>query len=146
MARPLRSFVPGGYYHLTARGNNDGEIYLDDLDRTAFVRLLGRVSTRFLLDVLAWCLMTNHYHLIVRTASGEVSRALQYLNREHARRFNERHDRRGHLFEARFRATLLADESHLFNAIHYVLENPVRAGLAASPAAWPWAGAVGVAP
>jgi putative transposase len=70
---------------------------------------------------------------------------MQFLNSGYSRRFNARHDRRGHLFEARFRATTLVDEDHLANAVAYVLDNPVRAGLAASDGAWPWAGAVGVA-
>jgi|SRR5918996_3673892 REP element-mobilizing transposase RayT len=145
MPRPLRSFAPGGRYHLTARAN-DGILFVDDEDRRMFIRLLTRVAARFMLDVDAWCLMDNHYHLVVHARTGDVSGAMGYLNREYSRRFNERHGRRGHLFEARFRATTLVDEDHLTNAVAYVLENPIRAGLAASSDAWPWAGAVGVAP
>jgi REP element-mobilizing transposase RayT len=146
MPRTPRSFAPGGRYHLTARGNDDRAIFVDDVDRARFVSLLGRAASRFELDVLAWCLLTTHYHLIVELRRSDLSRALQYLNGEYARCYNERHGRTGHLFRSRFRATLLVDEDHFSNAIDYVRHNPVRAGLVAAPADWPWAGAVGAAP
>ena len=145
MARPLRNFEPGGYYHITARGNNGADIVLDDEDRAAFVRLLARTAVRFGIHVRAWCLMSNHYHLILEAPTGDVSRAVQYLNGVHARRFNRRHDRTGHLFRARFRATVLESERHLEAACAYVLLNPVRAGLVASTDDWRWADAVGSA-
>ncbi len=144
MTRPPRSFAPGGWYHLTARANNR-MLFVDDDDRTMFVRLLSRVADRFTLDIDAWCLMGNHYHLIVRTRTGDISGAMKYLNGEYARRFNERHGYRGHVFESRFRAAMLVDDDHLEHARQYVLQNPVRAGLVASPDDWPGAGAVGVA-
>jgi REP element-mobilizing transposase RayT len=143
MPRPLRSFEPGGYYHLTARGNNGREIVVDDHDRASFVALLRRTTGRFRLDVHAWCLLTNHYHLVVATQDGEVSKALHHLNGRYARYFNERHERTGHLFNGRFRATVLASEGHLEAACAYVLLNPVRAGLVAAAGDWRWAGAVG---
>jgi putative transposase len=90
MPRPLRSFEPGGFYHLTARGNNGRDIVVDDDDRAAFVKLLARTAVRFGMHVHAWCLMTNYHHLVIGTSTGEVSRALQYLNAAHARRFNKR--------------------------------------------------------
>jgi REP element-mobilizing transposase RayT len=142
MPRPPRSFVPGGWYHLTARANQRGVLFIDDADREMFVHLLSRVAVRFALDVDAWCLMSNNYHLVVRTQSGDVSRAMRYLNGEYARRFNERHGSSGHLFESRFRATTLVDETHLEEVRRYVLDNPVRAGLAPNRADWPWAGTV----
>lgn len=148
MSRPDRCFVPGGYYHLTARGNNGRPIFLDDEDRSTFVRLLGRIAVRFALDVHAWCLMTNHYHLVVATRTGEISPAMQYLNGEYARAFNERHGRTGHLFRARFRASEIAEDEHLERACLYVVLNPVRAGVVSRPQHWPWSGprgAVGVA-
>src|SRR5215203_1635969 len=98
MPRPPRSFEPGGFYHVTARGNNGRVIVTDDEDRTAFVTLLARIPVRFGINIHAWCLMTNHYHLVIETPSGQVSRAVQYLNSSHARRFNRRHGREGHSF------------------------------------------------
>ncbi len=145
MPYPLRSFTPGGVYQLTARGTNDEALLRCSLDGPDFVALLSRVASRFTLDVLAWCLMTTHYHLLVRTRSGDVSHAMQYLNREYARRFNLRHGRYGHLFLARFRTTVVSDDEHLWNTYAYVLDNPVRAGVAARSEDWPWCGAAPVA-
>jgi REP-associated tyrosine transposase len=143
MPRPPRSFEPGGFYHVTARGNDKRDIVVDDHDRRAFVVRLTRAAVRFEVHVHAWCLMTNHYHLVVESPTGEVSRAIQYLNGTDATYFNERHERTGHLFNGRFRATALEDGRHLEVACAYVLLNPVRAGLAAAPEDWRWAGAVG---
>jgi REP element-mobilizing transposase RayT len=130
---------------VTARGNDRRDIFVDDHDRTQFVNRLARTAVRFRIHVQAWCLMTNHYHLVIETPSGEVSRPIQYLNGSYASYFNERHDRTGHLFGGRFRATALEDERHLEAACAYVLLNPVRAGLTACPEEWRWAGAVGYA-
>jgi putative transposase len=140
MGRPLRWFEPGGSYHLTARGNDDGPIFLDDVDRDRFVRLLTEISRRFRLDVHVWCLMTNHYHLVVATRSGVVSRPVQLLNGGHARAFNQRHGRRGHVFLERFRASTIVDELHFDHTREYVLDNPIRAGIVARREDWPWAG------
>jgi REP element-mobilizing transposase RayT len=87
--------------------------------------------------------MTNHYHLVIESPDGRVSAAVQYLNGTYARRFNRRHGRDGHLFRARFRATVLEDQRHFESACAYVLVNPVRAGLVQTAEDWRWAGAVG---
>ena len=139
MPRPPRSFTPVGFYHLTSRGNDGREIVVDDFDRKMFVQLLSRMAMRFGINIRAWCLMTNHYHLVVETPRGEVSNALQQLNGAYARYFNERHGRSGHLFGGRYRATVIDSEEHLEEACRYVFLNPVRAGLASGDD-WPWAG------
>jgi REP element-mobilizing transposase RayT len=87
--------------------------------------------------------MTNHYHLVIDAPTGDVSRAIQYLNGTYAMYFNERHERTGHLFNGRFRTTILDSERHVEAACAYVRLNPVRAGLAATADDWRWAGAVG---
>ena len=143
MPRPPRSFEPGGFYHLTTRGNNGGDIVRDAHDCEAFVRVLSRAAARFPIDVRAWCLMTNHYHVVVEAKSGEVSPAMHYLSGTYARRFNERHCRTGHVFGARFRVTVLVGEDHFENACEYVIQNPVRAGIVTSSEEWPWSSAVG---
>jgi putative transposase len=143
MPRPVRSFARGGFYHVTSRGNDGCEIVVDDEDRADFVRLLARIAVRFRIRIHAWCLMTNHYHLVLETPGGQVSQALHYLNGIYARRFNERYGRSGHLFGGRFRATVLDSEEHFEAACRYALSNPVRAGLVASAGDWPWAGAPG---
>src|SRR5215208_3893414 len=140
MPRPLRSFDPGGFYHVTSRGNDRCAIVVDDDDRTAFVVRLARTAVRFRIHLRAWCLMTNHYHLVIETPGGEVSAAIQYLNSTYAAYFNERYERTGHLFGGRFRATVLEDDRHLEAACAYVLLNPVCAGLIARPEEWRWAG------
>jgi REP element-mobilizing transposase RayT len=148
MPRQPRSFRPGGFYHLTTRGNCGAPIAIDDWDRRMFVNLLARTAVRFGIHIRAWCLMTNHYHLVVEVPTGEVSRALQFLNGSYARHFNERHGRTGHVFGGRFRAALLESEEHFLSACCYVVLNPVRAGLVASAEEWRWAGssAVGCSP
>ena len=144
MPRQPRYFEPGGFYHVTARGNGGTEIVVDDWDRSMFVNVLARVATRFSIHIRAWCLMTNHYHLAIETPRGDLSSALQYLNGVYARHFNERHERTGHVFGGRYRATVIDGEEHLEAACRYILLNPVRAGLVALPEEWPWAGASGV--
>lgn len=128
---------------MTSRGNDGREIFRDDEDCAAFVALVARAAVRFRMNVHAWCRMTNHYHLIVESVTGQVSGAFHYLNGRYAQRFNDRHGRTGHLFGGRFHATLLEDERHFDAACAYVVLNPVRAGLVATTKEWRWAGAVG---
>ena len=87
---------------------------------------------------LAYCLMTNHYHLVLWLREPTLSRGMHRLNGVFARRFNARHGHVGHLFEARFTAARIESETHLLGALRYVVRNPVRAGICSDPAAWPW--------
>ena len=138
MTTPLRIEVPSGVYHLTARGNNREPIYLDDTDCRTFMSMLARVAEKYRWIVLAYCLMRNHYHLIVQIPFGGLSRGIDELNGGYARRTNRRHGRTGHLFGRRFHSTLIEGDTHLLEACRYVVLNPVRAGLCAEPEAWPW--------
>ena len=138
MPRPLRPQIPGASHHVTARGVDGCTIYRDDRDRLAFLERLEDVVTRFRWRLLAYCLMTNHYHLVVRTPWPTLSRGVQRLNGMHAQRFNTRHRRTGHLFGARFHSPRLETDAHLLLACRYVVRNPVRAGLCAAPAGWRW--------
>lgn len=140
MGRPLRSFEVGCYYHVWMRGNNRRDIYLDDADRRAFMRRLVRAVRRGRFRLHCWCLMTNHYHLVVEVRVLLLSPALQGLNSSYARAFNARHGRRDHLFGNRFGAKLIEDEEDLGRRIAYVLDNPVRAGLVGRYDQWPWSG------
>jgi putative transposase len=130
--RALRQPVPAGYYHVTARGI--GDLFHDDHDRTWFLTLLARARW----ECVAYCLMTNHYHLVLRVHDATLSPQMQRLNGLYAQSFNNRHDRRGHLFEGRFRLTCIQSEKHLAEACRYVVCNPVRAGLCAHPRDWAW--------
>jgi putative transposase len=140
MPRPLREFVPGGYYHLVTRGVNGRPVFLDDVDRRRFVALLALAARRSRWAVHAWCLMTNHYHLVIETTDGQVSSGVRTLNGRYAQFFNERYDRRGHLWGDRFRVTRVESDAHLERALLYVVENPLRAHLVGRVDDWPWCG------
>jgi putative transposase len=138
IARRPRIEVAGGYYHVFARGNERRAIYRDDNDRTSFLELLEEVVEGFVWTLFSYCLMTNHYHLVVRTAAPNLSAGMHRLNALAAQRFNRRHGRAGHLFQGRFKARLLQDGDRLLGAIRYVVRNPVRAGLCERPDQWRW--------
>lgn len=138
MARPLRLCFSGARYHVISRGNADEPIYLDDLDREMFIRELDRVVERYGWICHAYCLMTTHYHLVVETPRANLPAGMRQLNGNHASRFNERHDRHGHVFGSRYRAILIEDARYLLTVCRYVVLNPVRAGLCEMPEEWPW--------
>jgi putative transposase len=140
MARPLRITVPGGIYHVVARGNAKQLIYLDAGDRRSFLGVLRDVLDAFDWRCLTYCLMPNHYHLVVLTLRSNLSEGMKRVNGVYAQRFNRRHDRCGHLFQGRFGATLIESEAHMLEVIRYVALNPVRAGLATRPEDWEWTG------
>jgi putative transposase len=138
MARPLRICIPNGVYHVIARGNERAPIYRDDADRFRFLRTLARVVDRFGWHCHAYCLMGNHYHLVVETPRPNLPTGMQQLNGGYAQGFNERHHRCGHVFQARYRSILVEKDSHLLALCRYVVLNPVRAGLCPGPAAYYW--------
>lgn len=138
MARPLRLEHPGALWHVTARGNERGDVFRDDADRRELLAVLGRTATIYGWRLHAYVLMGNHYHLVVETPEPTLSRGMRDLNGVTTQRFNRRHGRAGHLFEGRFKAILVEREAHLLELLRYVVLNPVRAGLARSAAAWPW--------
>jgi len=138
MARPLRLEFPGALYHVTTRGNAREPIFLDDADRDLFLRCLGEVVLwqRWLCH--AYCLMTNHYHLLIETPEANLSRGMQRLNGRYSQRFNRQHQRVGHVLQGRFTSILVERESHLLELARYVVLNPVRAGMLDAPETYPW--------
>ncbi len=147
MARiPRSALPPAGVYHITSRGVARCEIFLDDSDRASFVALMRRAVNRWHWKCHAYCLMGNHYHLIIETQLERLSRGCHELNGAHAQRFNRRHRRVGHLFQDRFHARVIRDDEHLSNACAYVWDNPVRAGLCAEPHEWNWSGRLASGP
>ena len=138
MARPLRIHPPGGFHHVTARGNDRQAIFVDDADRSSFLALVAQTGDRFATELHAFCLMSNHVHLVVQDHSGELSKSLRHIKGVHAQRFNRRHGRVGHLFEGRFWNSLLGDDSYLATAVEYVHQNPVAAGIVERPGDYRW--------
>ena len=138
MPRKVREEVAGGVFHVYARGNGKADIYVDDGDRQAYLQLLAAVVARFRWSCLAYCLMPNHVHLLVRTAEPNLGRGMQQLHGRYAQGFNRRHDRVGHVFQGRYGARTVASDEHLATAVAYVATNPVAAGLVDEPDAWPW--------
>jgi REP element-mobilizing transposase RayT len=135
VVRPLRLLIPEGIYHVTSRGNARGTVFRDDLDRVAFLELLALVVDRFGWICHAYCLMGNHYHLLVQTPQPNLSSGMRQLNGVYAQRFNRRQRRVGHLFQARFGAKLVEKEASFLGTARYLVLNPVRAAIVERPAA-----------
>lgn len=142
-----RIYAPGTAWHMTARGIADEPIFFEDLDRLALLARLRKVTDRVNWQIVAWCLMDTHYHLVLFAgAEPQVSRGMLMLNSVYAREFNQRYARRGHLFGKRYSPTHVNDEPHLLAAVAYTLRNPVRAGLVTRVEDWPWSGNAKVEP
>jgi len=138
MARPLRIEFPGAVYHLTARGNARQNIFLDDEDRLRFLNVLERVVSRFHLALYAYCLMDNHYHLLLETREANLSRAMRQLNGVYTQGFNRRHGQVGHVLQGRFKAILVDRDAYLLELCRYVVLNPVRAKSTRKPDSYRW--------
>src|SRR4029450_4292678 len=144
MPRPPRIQVAGGTYHVTCRGNRRQAIFQDDDDRRRFLAVRDRVIRRYGWRLHAFCLMTNHFHLLVRTPQPNLSRGMQRLNSESAAYFNDRFGLVGHLFQQRFGSRLIETEEYFDEAQRYIAFNPVRAGLCQDPSEWPWSSSFGM--
>jgi REP element-mobilizing transposase RayT len=138
MARPLRLQFSGGVYHVTARGNDRQVIFVDDIDCSRFLDVLASVVARYRVRCHAYCLMGNHYHLLLETPEANLSLAMRQLNGVYTQRFNRRHERCGHALQGRFGAQLVDGDAYLHEVCRYIVLNPVRAGLVSHPRAWPW--------
>jgi REP element-mobilizing transposase RayT len=137
MARIARNVLPpSGIYHLTLRGVDGCDIHHDDLDRFRFLRFLKLATLKANWRLLAFCLMRNHFHLVVDGELESTSRGMHTLAFRHAQAFNTRHERRGHLFADRFYTRVVRDDEHLGAACAYVLQNAERVGIRD----WPWRG------
>lgn len=138
MARQLRLEFPGALYHVTSRGNAHQEIYLDDTDRNIFLKLLAREIYQQGWLCYAYCLMDNHYHLLLETPQANLSQGMRRLNGVYTQTFNHRHQQVGHLFQGRYKSILVDKESYLLELCRYVVLNPVRAGLVTDEKDWSW--------
>ena len=138
MTRPLRIEYAGAVYHITSRGNEKKSVYKDDQDRTNFLNTLQHVNKRYNWICHAYCLMDNHYHLLIETPDGNLSLGMRQLNGVYTQLFNRRHQRPGHLFQGRYKAILIQKDSHLLEVCRYVVLNPVRARMVERPEDWKW--------
>lgn len=126
-----------------AHGVEGQDIYLDDVDRARFMDDLRRIVRESGATILAYCLMGNHFHLGIQVGTIKLSSIMHRLMTAHAKAFNQRHDRKGHLFRARHEEVLCGDEKYLAALIRYIHRNPVKAGLVTRPEDWPWSSAAG---
>lgn len=138
MARPLRIEFAGALYHVTARGNAQEDIYRDDGDRQQFLSLLHNAVKRYDWYCHAYCLMGNHYHLLIETSAPTLSKGMKLLNGTYTQYFNRQHHRVGHVFQGRFKAILIQKEAYLLELARYIALNPVRARMVRSAKEWRW--------
>lgn len=138
MARPLRIEFPGALYHITSRGDGREDIYRGKADRRVFLELLAEVCERFNWWGHAYCLMTNHYHLLIETPDGNLSKSMRHLNGVYTQRFNDLHERCGHVFQGRYKAIIVQKDAYLKELSRYIVLNPVRANMVPGPEDWPY--------
>jgi REP element-mobilizing transposase RayT len=138
MARPLRLEFPGAIYHLTGRGNARQKVFFTDADRELFLNTLTGLVSRYHWICHAYCLMANHYHLLIETPKTNLSIGMRQLNGIYTQSFNRRHKRVGHLFQGRFKAILVERESHLLELCRYIVLNPARVKGSARASTWKW--------
>lgn len=138
MTRPLRIEFEGATYHVTSRGDRKEDIYKDDLDRIRFLEVLGDVVSIYNWVCHAYCLMGNHYHLVIETPDGNLSKGMRQLNGVHTQASNRRHQLVGHLYQGRYKAILVDQNPYLLELARYVVLNPVRAKMVGHPGDWRW--------
>ncbi len=138
MARPLRFEYPGAMYHVIVRGNRRDTIFEDDEDRTRFLSDLERVAARYGWTILAYCLMGNHYHLLVLVGDTGLKSGMRDLNSAYCQAFNRRRGLVGHVLQGRYKSPIVEEDRYLAVLVRYIVRNPVRANLCVHPAEWPW--------
>jgi len=138
MARAWRIEYEGALYHVLSRGNNRSDIVFEDSDRQLFLDSLEELAERFKIDILAYVLMDNHYHLLLRTQRGNLSKSMQWFGATYTKRINVKHNRSGHLFQGRFKNMLVENDAYLLQLSYYIHRNPLRAGLVKRLASYTW--------
>ena len=138
MARPLRIEFKGALHYILSRGNERRNIFFGDADYKVFLGVLEEMSERFEVDIFAYVLMSNHYHLLIRTNQGNLSKSMQWVGTTYTRRFNLQHFRSGHLFQGRFKSILVQNDAYLMQLSCYIHRNPLRAGLVNRLADYRW--------
>jgi len=138
MSRPLRIEFPEALYHITSRGDRREDIYDDESDRNAFLDIFAATIDRYNWVCYAYCLMSNHYHLLIQTPDGNLSKGMRQLNGVYTQSYNRRHKKIGHLFQGRFKGILVEEDAYLLELSRYIVLNPVKAGMVNQVGGWPW--------
>lgn len=139
--RQPRFTYPGAFHHCMNRGHNGEAILAGDECKQAFLDLLGEKATKYRMRLIAYCLLDNHYHLVLQNASGRMSDFFRNLNTQYAFHYRKHNGGKGYVFQSRFHSTIIADDDYLKMAIIYVLQNPLRAGMADGIDHYPWTSA-----
>ncbi|MBI1921545.1 MAG: transposase [Geobacter sp.] len=138
MARPLRIAYPGAFYHVTSRGNEQKDVFKSRKDREKFLEYLESATQRYGASIHAYCLMSNHYHLLLETPAANLSQIMQHINSAYTTYFNVKRKRAGHLFQGRYKAILVEADEYATELTRYIHLNPVRAKMAVRPEDYPW--------
>ncbi|MBN1282173.1 MAG: transposase [Proteobacteria bacterium] len=138
MARPLRIEYPGAWYHVMNRGAARCAVFTADKDRRSFLELLGDIREMWKVEIHAYCLMGNHYHLLIHTPECNLSRAMRHVDGVYTQFYNKAHGRDGQLFRGRFKSIVVDRDEYLLELVRYIHFNPVKDGLARSPSQYPW--------
>ena len=139
MGRLPRAVDDGLIYHALNRGNNRDDVFTDDGDREAFLEALGRTRSRYAFRLLGYCLMSNHFHLLLQPDAGQsISRVLQSLTEAHTWQYHRRHRSSGHVWQGRFRSPVIQDDEHLLVVLRYIEASPLRAAMVADPGDYRW--------
>ena len=138
MARQWRIEYPGALYHVLSRGNGRQDIFLSDKDRHLFLELVQEFSERFQIEVYAYVMMGNHYHLLFKTPKGNLSKGMQWFGTTYTRRFNLLNNQSGHLFQGRFKSIIVENDAYLLRLSCYIHRNPLRAGIVDRLAEFKW--------
>jgi putative transposase len=138
MTRPLRIQYPDAWYHVMNRGRHGESIYNDEQDYQAFIDLLKETGSMWNIRIAAYCLMTNHYHLLIQTPKGNLDRCMRHINGIYTQRYNRKHHMDGQLFRGRYKAILVDADNYLLEIVRYIHRNPVRAGIVKHPRDYRW--------
>lgn len=129
MSRPLRVEYPGAWYHVLNRGRRREEIFFDDGDRKIFFKAIEEATCLYKLEVHCYSLMSNHYHLLVRTPEGNLSRIMRHINGVYTQKINKKHNYEGSIFKGRYKSILVSEKEYLLELIRYIHKNPLKAGI-----------------
>ncbi len=138
MSRPLRIEYPGAFYHVMNRGQSRRSIFLDNKGRQSFLELLGDIARLWKVEIYAYCLMGNHYHLLLSTPSGGLSRAMHHLDGIYTQKFNRVHHCDGPLFRGRYKAILIDAEEYFLSVVRYIHRNPLGTGVVSDIDRYRW--------